>query len=233
MLAKGIIFDLFHTLTGRESEWSNLPWTSDVLGIDRGLWDNLLTSHSDKRLTGKVRDPFKIILELAHSADPAIPQSLVREAVRIRTQRFRDCLMRIPQENIEALKRMRVAGLRLGLISNCDALEVGAWPGSPLDGCFDAAIFSCEAGCAKPEPAIYAKCLDTLGLPAEECLYVGDGGSDELIGAKNAGLSTVFISGVIAELWPQRVAGRIASADYHIRNVPEILPLIGVDCPGL
>jgi hypothetical protein len=34
MVVRGVIFHLFHTLTGPESEWSDLPWTSDVLGIE-------------------------------------------------------------------------------------------------------------------------------------------------------------------------------------------------------
>ena len=134
--------------------------------------------------------------------------------------------MRIPEENIETLKRLRESGLRLGLISNADAMEVEAWSDCRLAPLFDAAIFSCAVGCVKPEPAIYAKCLDALALLASDCLYVGDGGSNELAGAKAAGLTTVFISGVIAELWPDRVHPRLALCDHHIRGVPEIHSLL-------
>ena len=225
---KGVIFDLFHTLTGLESEWSDLPWTSDVLGIDRRTWDELLTTRSRWRLTGEELDPHAIVRALAHEVDATIPDARIREATRIRIQRFRDSLMRIPGANIEALEIMRAAGLQLGLISNADVIEAAAWNDSPLAGMFDVAIFSCAVGCIKPEAAIYEKCLDALALPARECLYVGDGGSNELAGARDVGLATVFVSGVIADLWPDRVSQRLAESNHHVERVPEVLTLLGL-----
>lgn len=228
MAIRGIAFDLFHTLTGPESEWSDLPWTSDVLGIDRVRWDELLTARSRWRLTGEERDPYRIVSALAREADPTISDDRVREAVRVRIQRFRDSLMRVPQENVDALTRLRAAGFRLGLISNADAMEVAAWDDCPLAGLFDAAVFSCVVGCAKPERAIYEKCLQALELAAADCLFVGDGGSNELAGAREVGMPTVFISGVIAELWPERVPQRLSSCDHHVERIPEVLTLVGL-----
>jgi putative hydrolase of the HAD superfamily len=78
------------------------------------------------------------------------------------------------------------------------------------------------AGCAKPEAEIYHACLQSLGLGASDCIFVGDGGSDELAGAKAVGLRTVFVSGVIAELWPERIASRLATADHHVEHAWEV-----------
>jgi len=224
---RGVIFDLFHTLTGKESEWSDLPWTSDVLGIDRRVWDELLTTRSRWRLAGEERDPLKILTTLAHDADPTIPDARIREALSVRVQRFRHALQRVPRENVETLKSLRGAGLCLGLISNADVMEVEAWHDCPLAGLFDAEVFSCEVGCVKPEPAIYEHCLRQLGRSAAECVFVGDGGSNELAGAKEVGLATVFVSGVIAELWPERVTQRMSIADHHLERVPQLLELLG------
>ncbi len=221
---KGIIFDLFHTLTGRESEWSSLPWTSDVLGIDRALWDELL--HFGSRLTGELQDPHEILRALAQAANANVPEERIRDAARIRTQRFRECLAGIPRVNIETLTALRAGGFRLGLISNADVMEVAAWRECPAAELFDAAVFSCAAGCVKPEPAIYHKCLDALALSPKECLYVGDGGSNELIGAREVGLTTVFLSEVMSELWPERVPQRLAVCDYHLERLPDILKLV-------
>src|SRR6185503_7836924 len=126
MPAKAIVFDLFHTLTGLESEWSDLPWTSDVLGIDRGAWDRALTTQSRWRLAGEERDPYRILSRLARQIDPAITDETLRRAVEIRIARFRHSLSKIPAANIETLRRLRAAGLRLGLISNADAMEIAA-----------------------------------------------------------------------------------------------------------
>ena len=232
MAIRGVAFDLFHTLTGLGSERSDLPWTSDVLGIDRGRWDELLTAGSRWRLTGQERDPYRIVSALAREADPTVPDERVRDAVCVRIQRFRDALMRVPPENVEALKRLRAAGFRLGLISNADAMEVAAWDQCPLAGLFDTEVFSCVVGCAKPEPAIYEKCLQTLELSAAECLFVGDGGSNELVGAREVGMPTVFVSGVVAELWPELVQQRLLSCDHHVECIPQVLALVGLPVEG-
>ena len=113
---KGVIFDLFHTLTGLESEWSDLPLTCDVLGIDRRAWDEVLIQKSRWRLSGEQRDPFLIIRDMARLVDPAIPDARIHKAVDIRVRRFRDALQRIPSKNIDMLKRLREAGIRTGLL---------------------------------------------------------------------------------------------------------------------
>lgn len=228
MVIRGVIFDLFHTLTGLESQWANLPWTSDLLGIDRTRWDELLTERSRWRLAGEEVDPYRILSALALEADPTISEDRIRNALRVRIQRFRDSLLNIPTENVDALRRLRAGGFRLGLISNADTMEVAAWGDCPLAGLFDAEVFSCTVGCVKPEPAIYENCLRSLELSGAECLYVGDGGSNELVGARAMGMSTVFVSGVIAELWPERVKQRVPLADHHVERIPEVLVLLGL-----
>ena len=199
-----------------------------MLGIDRGRWDELLTARSRWRLAGEERDPFWILSALAHDADPTIPADCIRDALRVRIQRFRDSLLRVPKENVEALRHLRTAGFRLGLISNADVMEVAAWGDCPLAGLFDTEVFSCMVGCVKPEQAIYENCLEKLGLPAAECLFVGDGGSNELVGARDVGMSTVLVSGVIAELWPERVQQRLTLCDHHVERMPQVLTLLGL-----
>jgi putative hydrolase of the HAD superfamily len=227
MQIRGVIFDLFHTLTARESEWSDLPSTAAVLGIDRRTWDDALTAQSRWRLVGAERDPYIIVRTLAHTIDPTISETRIRAATDTRIKRFRRSLRQIPAENLDTLRHLRARGYQLGLISNADPMEVAAWADSPLSGAFDAEVFSCTAGCVKPEPAIYRQCLDALGLEPHQCLFVGDGGSNELVGAKEIGLSTVFMSGVITELWPDTITQRIQTADHHVTTIPEVIALRG------
>ncbi|HXJ52202.1 MAG TPA: HAD family hydrolase [Burkholderiales bacterium] len=231
MPPRAIVFDLFHTLTGLESEWSDLPWTSDVLGIDRAVWNTALTVQSRWRVAGEERDPYRIVERLARAIDPSITDETLRRAVEVRIARFRHSLCKVPPANVGTLRRLRAAGFRLGLVSNADAMEVAAWPDSPLAGLFDVEVFSCMAGCVKPEPAIFAKCLDALGVSAADSMFVGDGSSDELAGAKSIGMRTVLVSGVIRQLWPEKIPERAAIADHHLAWVPEILVLLGL-APG-
>jgi putative hydrolase of the HAD superfamily len=227
-VTRGVVFDLFHTLTGLESERSDLPWTADVLGIDRKRWDEVLMAGSQRRLTGEERDPYRIVSALAREIDPTIADERIRKAVDVRMQRFRDSLFRVPEENIEVVRKLRSAGLGLGLISNADAMEVAAWNECPLAGLFDAEVFSCDVGCVKPDRAIYEHCLRSLRLSAGDCLFVGDGGSNELAGARAVGMSTVFVSGVVSALWPDRVPQRLLQCDHRVQHLPEVLTLLGV-----
>jgi putative hydrolase of the HAD superfamily len=108
-------------------------------------------------------------------------------------------------------------------------MEVAGWDTSPLAGLFNVEVFSCEVGMVKPEPEIYEHALTRIGLSAEDCLFVGDGGSNELEGARAVGLKTVFVSGVIADLWPDRVEKRGAGAIHTIHRAADLLklPLFG------
>ncbi len=98
-----------------------------------------------------------------------------------------------------------------------------------MAGLFDVEVFSYEVGAVKPEPEIFELCLRRLGRRAADCVFVGDGGSNELTGARAVGLRTVFVSGVMAELWPDAVAGRAAAADHHIVRAAELLTTPGFE----
>lgn len=110
------------------------------------------------------------------------------------------------------------------MISNADVTEVIAWHDSPISHLFDSVIFSCEVGCVKPEREIYEISMKQLQVDAHECLFVGDGGSMELKGAKNVGMSTIMITGIIKEIWPDRIDERKIYADFVLENLNEFLP---------
>jgi len=92
---------------------------------------------------------------------------------------------------------------------------------------FHSAIFSYDVGARKPEPDIYHTALTGLGLTASECIFVGDGGSDEHIGAQQVGLRSVLTtqylhSAVKIESQRQRVNWEIS----HITQLPGLLAQI-------
>ncbi len=61
----------------------------------------------------------------------------------------------------------------------------------PLAQFFEAVAFSHETGIMKPELGAYVVVLERLGLNASACIFVGDGGSEELLGARRAGFGQV------------------------------------------
>jgi putative hydrolase of the HAD superfamily len=222
---RGVLFDLFHTLTDVESNWSDLPWTSDVLGIDRTEWNAALTQRSRWRLAGEVRDARQIVATLARELRPDISDEVIDQAVAVRIERFRHTFQRIPEDNVRLIDDLRRIGVRTALVSNADAMEVAAYGSSPLAGRFDAEVFSCEVGLVKPETEIYLHALRALDLDASECIFVGDGGSNELEGARSVGLQSVFVSIGVEDLWPDQLERRASVADHRVRRPPEILTL--------
>ncbi|MBX7153574.1 MAG: HAD-IA family hydrolase [Candidatus Kapaibacterium sp.] len=219
---KAYIFDLFHTLTDRESVWANLPTTSEYLGIDRDIWNEFLQFGSYERLCGFERDEFKIIRDIVDKIDNSISDTKVREAIEIRKNRFGQALVKIPSNTIETLAILKSKGIKLGLLSNADVMEIAMWNQSPIASIFDSTIFSCNVGYAKPDAEIYRLSMNELSVSANEAIFIGDGGSDELRGAKQVGLSTIMITGVIQELWPEKIDQRRIWADYEIERIEQL-----------
>lgn len=222
--SKAILFDLFHTLTAKESSWSGgRRYTHQVLGFDRVVWDRQLLERSRDRLVGKWRDPYYIISTMARDIDPNISEQLIREAVENRTRVFADTLLGIPEENQQVVHELKKRGKLIGLISNADVMEAAAWQDSPIAPLFDSVVFSCHVGSAKPEPTIYQIALNELGIEADEAVFVGDGGSDELQGARDVGITPIMVTNVIREAWPDRVTQRMHQASYVIEHLNELL----------
>ena len=95
---------------------------------------------------------------------------------------------------LPTLDGLRRRGLRVGVLSNTHAMEIRAWPQSPLAGAVDAVAFSHLIGLLKPEPAAYGAILRQLGAMPERSLFVGDGGSGELAGARDYGFALVVLA---------------------------------------
>ena len=43
----------------------------------------------------------------------------------------------------------------------------------------------------KPDICIYEEALKRLGIDPGDCIFVGDGGSNELVGARKAGMKAI------------------------------------------
>jgi putative hydrolase of the HAD superfamily len=220
---KAVVFDLYHTLTAAESSWGDGTSTWAMLGVSLEAWDDQLLRHSRERLVGYQTDPFVIVHQMARAIDPTIPEDRIRAATENRIIRRAAAMRNIPQENLAVLQRLKDQGKLLALLSNADVMEIGGWDESEAARLFDVSVISCRVGMVKPERGIYELCLRELGVTADEAVFVGDGGSDELLGAKDVGMTAVMVTGVIGQLWPARVTSRLRQADYVIEQLSELL----------
>ncbi len=117
-----------------------------------------------------------------------------------------------------ALRALRGAAIRTVVVSNWDVSLHERLAETGLAGLVDGAIASAEAGCAKPEGAIFAAALAIAGVPAECAWHVGDTLDVDVAGARAAGLQPVLIARDGA---PAGVPG-----DVHvIASLAELIPL--------
>lgn len=225
-LYKAIISDLFNTLVSvGDVPLSVGRLTADILDVDADEWNNACFGalHEVCQPTRHV----DVIKVLAWSLNPDISLARIEQASDERQARFDHALVHAQASTLSALTALRQRGLRLALVSNASTGEVAAWQGSPLAPFFDHAVFSCECGYKKPELAIYQLALESLGIAASECLYVGDGGSQEFRGAREAGLYTVLTSEFLKPMRYQRVlAEQAGMIDTEVTCLRELLRII-------
>ena len=95
------------------------------------------------------------------------------------------------------LSAVKEKGCRLGLISN-----TGMTPGVTFRaymeqlgmlGYFDTLTFSDEAGLAKPSGGMFSQTVEALGVPPEEVVHVGDHLLNDVLGARQSGMKTIWI----------------------------------------
>jgi putative hydrolase of the HAD superfamily len=71
-----------------------------------------------------------------------------------------------------ALQAVHNAGLRTGLLSNSWGMD--DYPRHLFPGMFDAVVISAEVGMRKPEPRIFRRAAELLGLTPAECVFIDD-----------------------------------------------------------
>ena len=121
-----------------------------------------------------------------HRSFGEVLDRIVRKRVAVK----KDCFQRLHPEILPLLTDLKRRGMKIGLISNCFSEEAQVIRESLLFPFFDACCLSFELGIAKPDPEIFRKCVRELQVEAENCLYVGDGGSRELETARQLGMGT-------------------------------------------
>ena len=142
--------------------------------------------------------------------------------LKARENRMKAALNNVSKDILEVLKELKAKDVKLGLISNADVIDCKYWQQSPLAQFFDDVIFSCDVGILKPDREIYKLAMARLYVEPKECMFVGDGGSSELEGARAVGMKTVFTEALDVKGDAKR-AKIMEHADYHIKEFGELV----------
>jgi putative hydrolase of the HAD superfamily len=163
-----------------------------VLSAPEEEFTNLWLGTFDERATGVIKSLEANIRYVCQKLDVSVDDRQVELAARIRFD-FETNSVKPRVDAIEVLSRLKAAGYKTGLITDCSSELTALWEEVPLAPLIDVAVFSCVAGIKKPDPRIYLLATEQLGVRPGECLYVGDGSSQELTGAANVGMSPILI----------------------------------------
>ncbi len=110
----------------------------------------------------------------------------------VRAARGADPAAVIRAEFFTTIAAAKNAGVVLAILSNELDLFYGAdfRDKLPFLSDFDVVVDATYTGILKPDPRAYQACLDTLGLPAENCVFVDDQ-ERNVVGARAVGIPTV------------------------------------------
>jgi len=136
------------------------------------------------------RDYFITIFSLSGVPEEAMDQvgSLLRE------EHARDHLWTHVEEGTgDALEALAGQGYRLAVISNADGRMEDVLIRAGLRDLVEFVIDSDRVGMEKPDPRIFQEGARRLGLPPQDCLYVGDLYPVDVVGAWGADMSAILL----------------------------------------
>ena len=81
----------------------------------------------------------------------------------------------------------KATGAKVGVVSNWDLRLRGLLTDLELYDLFDEIVVSAEEGVEKPDPAIFHRAFERLGVRPEDAVHVGDSEEHDVAGARAAG----------------------------------------------
>jgi len=100
---------------------------------------------------------------------------------------------RVPDDLPAALERARGLGLRLGIISNSEGKLPELFARVGLGDAFEIVIDSAHEGIAKPDPEIFLRAAQRMGISPHRGLHAGDIPAIDVEGALSAGMHAALI----------------------------------------
>lgn len=224
VMIKAVIFDLYETLITEFNPDFEPPERSlaERLGIPEGEFQDRFDRLNDEWEIGQISGFRELLARLCDESGHVVPVSVLDDLIRERSQ-VRVGFFNIEPAVLEMVREIRSMGLRVGLVTNVANLDFAGWPNCDLAPLIEHVATSFAVGVMKPDPVIYERCLEELGVEAGETAYVGDGGSDELIGAERVGM-TPFWATWYLDRWPYGIGPRARFAGGETRQFDEHEP---------
>lgn len=189
---KAILFDLIDTLaeTKHEAYESAKRQMSAVLGVDHDRFKAAWARSRSRASTDPDWQPADRIQWVARELEVELNDDALVQLARLEGNLWTSSVLLRP-DTLRILANLRSQDVRTMIISNGSTAMSGLVGILGLTPYVEATLLSCEARVLKPHLGIYQQALATLGLSADQCIYVGDGNDRELEGAMAAGIFAV------------------------------------------
>lgn len=192
-----VVFDFYGTLTpiSPDSVWAGHAATvAGIFGVSPEALVAVLNETFGERMTGSMGGVRETMQGLAERLGVDLGGEELDEASEAR-RTLQESMFTLRPEALPAIRKLRDAGLKIGLLSDCTFELPDAWHKLPLADLVDAPVFSCVEGTRKPDPRLFRTVAANLGVAPAQCLYVGDGGGRELTGASAVGMRALLLAG--------------------------------------
>ena len=189
-MIRAVIFDMFETLITHYKcpLYFGAQMAADA-GISEKIFQELWRPTESDRSIGKIRT--EEVVEMILKENGCYTDALLEKIVQKRISTKEECFKHLHPEIISMLTKLKEEGISIGLISNCFSEEAEVIRRSVLFPYFDKVCLSYEEGVQKPDEEIYRRCMAGLDVAPEECIYIGDGGSQELEAARDLGMNAM------------------------------------------
>ena len=190
---RAVLFDFFGTLTRSVRRGPAHALIARWLGLDPAAYIAALDRTFYERARGQCGPPAHALRRIAYELGARPGDATLAAAALARIDAVRaDTTLR--PDAVQILTRLRARGIRTAVVSDCWYELPAFLPDLPVGPLLDACVYSLHVGYCKPRPAMYLTACQRLGVEPDECLYVGDGGSRELSGARAAGMAAVRLA---------------------------------------
>lgn len=167
---------------------------------------------------------------LAHLGHRGVPDEVFRtlDEIFVRPETWH-----VFPEVVPGLGALRAAGIRTGLISNWGWAAPALLATIGLADLIEVVVVSAHTGWHKPQPGIFQAALGEAGVSAARAVHVGDSFTNDVVGARRAGLRPVLIDRAIGD--PARPSQRVPPDDAVpvVSDLFALLDLLGVPRPAL
>ena len=225
-MIKAVVFDMFETLV---SLFIGRTYYSEDISADVGIDTESFSREWHK--TEKRRSIGELTIEEALTEVLKKLNIYSEEKVRLaagnRRKALAETFAAIPDDEIRLFEELKNRGIKIGLITNTFSDERDFIRESKLFPYFDVALISYEQGICKPDPELFKKMTQQLGVSPDECLYVGDGGSRELYVAREAGMHPIQCTWFHELAFVPHIPCPILEEFDHADHAEQILDYLG------